>query len=266
MYGQLKLPAGKQWVFPTLLGVLRPPLSQKEPKQLVVYFHGMGGTGESNAWFAEALRHAMPDAVIYVPDGLEPMDGNEETRQWFGVPKHFKDEWFGIHPSKLKAKTRRKFRRMYDMYDEAVPKIVEFVRERMNFHGIGAQDTYLFGVSQGAMMLMQLMAESDVLADRAPDGGYIPVGGVMIIAGCLLDVREVEEHPTQSKPEFILVHGAKDTTVPYSGHILSEKTLYARGIPCVSKIAWDKDHTFFEREVLDDILRLASHWGERAPR
>lgn len=266
MYEQLTLPKGTVWKFPTLPGVLRPPLSGRVPTQLVVYFHGMGGTGASNAWFVEALQRVMPDAVFYVPDGLEAIDGNEETRQWFAIPPHFKDEWFGIHPSKLKPKTRRKFRRMYDMYEGAVEKVVEFVRERMDFHKIGAENTYLIGVSQGAMMLIQMMAESDALADRTPDGGYIPVGGVMIVAGCLLDAREVEAHPTQSKPEFVLVHGSKDITVPYSGHILSDKVLFSQGIPTVSKIIWHKDHTFFEKEALEDILRLAARWGERAPK
>ena len=88
----------------------------------------------------------------------------------------------------------------------------------------------------------------------------------MIIAGCLLDAREVEAHPTQSKPEFVLVHGALDTTVPYSGHKFSDKILFSKGIPTVSKVIWGKDHTFFEREALPDILRLASHWGEKAGR
>lgn len=248
---------------PLLTGAVRFPLSKEPPKQLVVYLHGMGGTGESNAWFVEELQRVMPEAVFYVPDGLEAMDGNEETRQWFAIPPHFKDEWFGIHPSRLKGKTRRKFRRMYTAYRQSVDTVFDYVRERMLYHGIGAQNTYLVGVSQGAMMLIQMMAEGDELADRDENGNLIPVGGVMIIAGCLLDASEVEAHPTQSKPEFILIHGSKDITVPYSGHRLSDKILFSKDIPTTTKIIWNKDHTFFERAALPDILRLASYWGRR---
>ena len=245
-------------------GAVRFPLSGNAPKQLVIYLHGMGGTGESNAWFVEEMGRVMPEAVFYVPDGLEPMDGNEETRQWFEIPKHFKDEWFGIHPSRLKGKTRRKLRRMYFAHRKAVEKVVAYVRDRMAYHDIGAENTFLVGVSQGAMMLIQMMAEGDELADIDENGHLIPVGGVMVIAGCLIEVSEVEAHPTQSKPEFILIHGSKDITVPYSGHKLSDRTLFFQNIPTVCKVIWDKDHTFFERAALPDILRLASIWGNRA--
>ena len=68
---------------PLLNGAVVMPLNGAKPKQLVVYLHGMGGTGESNAWFVRELQTVMPDAVFYVPDGLEAMDGNEEDRKWF---------------------------------------------------------------------------------------------------------------------------------------------------------------------------------------
>ena len=110
---------------------------------------------------------------------------------------------------------------------------------------------------------MQMCAESDILADRAADGSLIPLGGVMIVAGCLLNAAEVEKHPSQSKPEFILVHGEKDTTVPFRGHLLTDKTLFQCGQKTVSKVVWGRDHTFFEKEALGEILRLARPWGDR---
>ena len=53
---------------PLLNGAVVMPLNGAKPKQLVVYLHGMGGTGESNAWFVRELQTVMPDAVFYVPD------------------------------------------------------------------------------------------------------------------------------------------------------------------------------------------------------
>lgn len=248
---------------PLLNGAVLPPRSGEKPKQLVIYLHGMGGTGATNAWFAEELQKVMPNAVFYVPDGLEPIDGNEEARQWFGVPKHFNDSWFTIHPYGLPPKAQKKLMKMYDSYNPAALKVIKFIRERMDYHKIGAADTYIFGVSQGAMLAVQMIAETDLLADRMPDGTLVPLGGVMIIAGCLLNAAEVEAHPSQSRPEFILVHGSEDTTVPYGGHLLTDRTLCRCGQKTVSKVVWDKDHTFFEKEAMDDILRLAKPWGDR---
>ena len=76
---------------PLLNGAVLMPENGAKPEQLVVYLHGMGGTGESNAWFARELQRVMPRAVFYVPDGLEAMDGNEDARQWFGIPPKFND-------------------------------------------------------------------------------------------------------------------------------------------------------------------------------
>ena len=248
---------------PLLNSAVLMPENGKKPKQLVIYLHGMGGTGETNAWFVKELQQVMPNAVFYVPDGLEPMDGNEEARQWFGIPKNFKDVWFTIPPEKLGKKPLKKLTRMYNWYNSAALKVIEFIRERMDFHKIGAQDTYIFGVSQGAMMAVQMIAESDLLADWSSEGTLIPLGGVMIIAGCLITAAEVEAHPSLARPEFIFVHGSEDTTVPFRAYLLTDKTLLKCGQKTVSKIIWGKDHTFFEKEAMDEILRLAKPWGDR---
>lgn len=246
---------------PLQSGAVRFPRSGEQPRQLVVYLHGMGGTGNTNAWFVEALQDVMPHAVFYVPDGFEAMFGNEEARQWFAMPDHWKDFWFTVHPSKLSEKARRKIREMYDAYKPAAERVVAYVRERMAYHGIGPENTYIFGVSQGAMLAEQLLAESDALSDRREDGSWRTLGGAMIVAGCLMDIEEVEKHPSQSRPEFVLVHGAKDTTVPFRGYLLSDKTMFYHGQKTESKVVWGRDHTFFEKEAMGEILRLASRWA-----
>lgn len=256
-------PADKVWKTPLLSGAVRFPRTGEEPKQLVIYLHGMGGTGHSNVWFAEALQNAMPKAVFYVPDGLEALNGNEETRGWFTIPKGFKNPWFTMHPDKLTQASRAKLNKLYENYNPAALKVIEFIRERMDFHKIGAENTFIVGVSQGAMLAVQMIAETDLLADRTPDGKLIPLGGVMIIAGCLLNAAEVEAHPSRSKPEFILIHGSEDDIVPFKGHILTDQTLFRCGQKTTTKVVWDKDHTFFEHEALPDILRFAEYWGKR---
>ena len=248
---------------PLLNSAVLLPENGKKPKQLVIYLHGMGGTGETNSWFVKELQQVMPNAAFYVPDGLEAMDGNEEARQWFGIPQNFNDNWFTVHPDKLGKKARQKLNRMYKWYNPAALKVIEFIRERMDFHQLGAQDTYIFGVSQGAMLAIQMIAESDFLSDWSPQGTLIPLGGVMIIAGCLINAAEVESHPSQSRPEIVFVHGSEDTTVPFRGYLLSDKTLFKCGQKTVSKVIWGKDHTFFEKQAMDEILRLAKPWGDR---
>lgn len=222
-----------------------------------------GRNGRNKRLVCQRITAGYAECRFYVPDGLEPMDGNEEARQWFGIPKNFKDVWFTIPPEKLGKKPLKKLTRMYNWYNSAALKVIEFIRERMDFHKIGAQDTYIFGVSQGAMMAVQMIAESDLLADWSSEGTLIPLGGVMIIAGCLINAAEVEAHPSLARPEFIFVHGSEDTTVPFRAYLLTDKTLLKCGQKTVSKIIWGKDHTFFEKEAMDEILRLAKPWGDR---
>ena len=249
---------------PLQTGAVRFPPSGEKPKKLAIYLHGMGGTGETNAWFAEALQTVMPDTVFYIPDAYEAIDGNEEARQWFAIPEGFKDEWLAIPPAKMSPELHKRFIEMYENYNPAALKVAQYIRERMDYHGIGAQNTYIFGVSQGAMLALQLLAESDLLADKASDGSLIPVAGVMTIAGCLLNAQAVEEHPSQSKPEFVMVHGSLDITVPYRAFVLADKTLFACGEKTETKVVWGRDHTFFEKEALREILRLASRWEKQA--
>lgn len=248
---------------PLLNGAVVMPLNGAKPKQLVVYLHGMGGTGESNAWFVRELQTVMPDAVFYVPDGLEAMDGNEEARQWFSIPDGFKDDWLTLHPDDMTPAVYAKFSQMYENYDPAAQIVIDYIRNRMDFHKIGAENTFVFGVSQGAMLALQLTAECDELADTDKNGDLIPLGGVMIVAGCLLNAAEVDNHPSLSKPEFILIHGSEDTTVPFGGFVLADKTLFKNGQKTVTKVVWGRDHTFFEKEAMDEILRLAKPWGDR---
>ena len=248
---------------PLLNSTVIMPEDNRQPKQLVIYLHGMGGTGQTNAWFAEELQKVMPNAVFYIPDGLEAMNGNEETRQWFAIPENFKDVWFTIPPDRQGKKAHKKMMQMYQWYNTAALKVIQFIRNRMDLPTIGAADTDIFGVSQGAMLAVQMIAESDLLADISAQGSLIPLGGVMIIAGCLINVAEVEAHPSNSRPEFIFVHGSEDTTVPFQGYLLTDKTLFKCGQKTVSKVIWGKDHTFFEKEALPEILRLAKPWGDR---
>lgn len=176
------------------------------------------------------------------------MDGNEEARQWFGIPKNFKDVWFTIPPEKLGKKPLKKLTRMYNWYNSAALKVIEFIRERMDFHKIGAQDTYIFGVSQGAMMAVQMIAESDLLADWSSEGTLIPLGGVMIIAGCLINAAEVEAHPSLARPEFIFVHGSEDTTVPFRAYLLTDKTLLKCGQKPFQKSSGGKTIRFLKKK------------------
>ncbi|MCQ2914135.1 MAG: alpha/beta hydrolase [Alphaproteobacteria bacterium] len=240
-------------------GTIIMPKSGKKPERLVVYFHGMGGTGESNAWFGEALSEVMKDAIIYIPDGFFPIDGNEETREWFDVPPAFNDDWFTVYPTELKPEDHEKFMKMYEYYDIGALRAVELVNQLKKKHKITASNTYLYGVSQGAMMLLQLVAETDLLADKKADGSYEDLGGAMIICGCLLNAQAVDAHPSHHVKEIRMVHGSSDTTVPFKAFVLSDQVLCRTGHTTTCKVVWGKDHTYFEKEAINDILRL-SKW------
>ena len=236
--------------------VIIPPRSGKKPKQLILYFHGMGGTATTNAWFGEALSSVLPDAVVCVANGFVALDGNEETRGWFPVPPNFNDDWFTVHPTELNEADYAKFIQMYDMYHPFAQMTADYVKEKQKQFHLDAAHTFVIGVSQGAMLLAQLVAESDLLADKLDEGRLMPIGGAVIVCGCLLNAQKVEEHPTLSKPEFVFIHGSEDRCVPFDAMLFSDRTLLNLGQKTITKIVWGKDHTYFEREALDEILRI----------
>lgn len=255
---------GKEWVEPTLTGAMRSPLYGGVPKQIVFYFHGYGGCGETNIWFAEALQQSMPHAVIYAPDGLEKIDGQDDRRKWYSHPDPMCIRYLSLAPHERSDEKKQVLMGLYEAYQNAAPEIISFIRERMAFHDLDFPNVYLIGCSQGAIMLSQLMAESDILARQDGKKKLMPVGGVMVLAGCLINEDAVLEHPSKARPPFILFHGGEDINVPFPAHQRMEKILEEVAIPVTSRVFPELDHTWFEQKIIDSVKEYAAFWGAKA--
>ena len=67
--------------------VIPPPWlpDQGRAVQLMILLHGVGSEGAAMAPLARVLRHAFPQAALWLPDGFEAFDMGPGGRQWFSV-------------------------------------------------------------------------------------------------------------------------------------------------------------------------------------
>jgi phospholipase/carboxylesterase len=151
-----------------------------EVRQLFILLHGMGGTPDYMRPLAEALRRAFPQSAVLVPIGPDAYDGGGEGRQWFSTRGVDEDN----RPSRVA---------------QAMPPLVDYVREcQARFHLLQS-DTALAGFSQGAIMALEATAAHDGLAGR-----------VLAFSG---RYASMPQWPPQYTTIHLL-HGADDRVMP----------------------------------------------------
>jgi phospholipase/carboxylesterase len=192
------------------------PLSNKA-KHLVVFLHGLGGSGASFAPLIMSWRSTMPDTAFASPDApfMHPRSGH----QWFGVDGR------ELMPDRI-ATVRAAFDR-----------VVQGSVKPFGFDG-RLENVALVGVSQGAIVALDAVAS-----------GRWQVGVLVTFAGLL--------PPMTISPEAIgttvlLIHGEEDTTICAAETRSAAKRLNAAGIEVESHIFPGTGHT-----VSLDGLQLA---------
>jgi phospholipase/carboxylesterase len=117
------------------------------PQSLLVLLHGWGSTAQDMAVLAQALCPAMPEALALAPQGFEPADGHPAARQWFDVK--------GMTPTNRAQRVA-----------QALPRLVQWVRDAQQRTDVPPERTVLAGFSQGASMAVELALAHDGLASR----------------------------------------------------------------------------------------------------
>lgn len=176
-------------------------VAKGQARRLVVFLHGYGADGADLLGLADVLGPHLPDTAFVAPDGPERPRASPFGYQWFPVP------WIdGSSETEQAAGLAA-----------SATDIDGFLTAQMAVHGLGPEQTAVFGFSQGAMMALH------VAPRRAA-----PLAGVVSIAGRLL-VPERLVAEMRSKPPVMLIHGDQDPVVPFDDMARAGQGLTAAG-------------------------------------
>lgn len=176
---------------------MRP--AEGEPEQLVVLLHGYGSDGNDLISLAQYLNTALPQALFVAPNAPAPCDINPSGYQWFALDLD------------------RELSRL-DGAAEARPVIKTFLEDLWEETGLGPEQTFLIGFSQGAMMAL----DTGLRLDPAPKG-------IIAFSGALIGPEQIEEE-RGGTPPVALIHGTVDDVVPAESSQIAEAHLRRWGI------------------------------------
>ena len=179
------------------------------PKQLVVFLHGYGDSGDGLIGLAPYFSADLPDAMFIAPHGPHPCEmggpGDMGARQWFSLA--------GWQPG-------------LPWPDEIWPEMVShgkmlnhWLDDRLTEYNLTPQQLALVGFSQGTIMSLYCAPRREQ-----------PIAGMVGFSGALVQPQKLAAEII-SRPPVLLVHGEMDTIVSFSEMAIAEKTLKANQVP-----------------------------------
>ena len=176
----------------------RQPETSDAPDKAIIFIHGWGADGSDLMDLSQVMAAEHPSAIFYAPDGPEPCSANPMGRQWFSLD----GDQAAIDNGP----------------DQAMPALKSLIEAVMTATGLGLNQIWLFGFSQGGMMALH--------TGMRLDG---PLGGVMSFSGALLAPDRLA-HQLTSRPPVLLVHGRDDQVVPFQAMAIAEAVLTTNDI------------------------------------
>lgn len=167
---------------------------EHRPKQLVLFFHGVGSNAQDLVPVAEQFARALPNALVVSVDAPQQSDFGA-GRQWFSVA--------GVTEEGRSARV-----------EAAMPGFQSTVQAWQASAGITAGQTILVGFSQGAIMSLESTQRPLVLA-----------GQVISFAGRFATPPKVP--PTHTAVH--LIHGEADPVIAASYSRAAASQLQALG-------------------------------------
>jgi phospholipase/carboxylesterase len=174
-------------------------LSGKDPKQLIIFLHGLGSDGNDLISLAHDFSKFLPEALFLSPNAPFPCDMAPYGFQWFSLQQ--RDENFILNGIKQSA-----------------PILNNYIDEQLKLYNISLENLFLIGFSQGTMMsLYTALRRSE------------PIGGVIGFSGALIGASLIDE--IISRPKVLLIHGDKDEVVPYNALSYAKENLLKNNVP-----------------------------------
>ena len=194
-------------------------------RSLVIFVHGYGANGDDLLGLADPLAPHMPDTVFLAPNAPEQCVANPMGYQWFPIP------W--LDGSSQEAAERS--------MQAAVGDLNAYIDAAMEDEGVTAENTILFGFSQGTMMSLHVAPRRE----RA-------LAGVVGFSGRLLEPERLDEE-TRSRPPVLLIHGDQDEVVPPQSLPAAADALTAAGFEVYAHVSKGTAHG-----IAPDGLSLAA--------
>jgi len=173
-------------------------LPNSNPKQLVVFLHGLGADGNDLISLAPEFASILPDAHFLSPHAPFPCDMAPFGRQWFSLQN-------------------REEEAMCSGLATAHPLLMSFLKKQCERFSLPLKKVILIGFSQGTMLSLY-------------SGLREYCGAILGYSGALVCVDHYTENTTQHKPPICLIHGTDDSIVPYSALAKAEDALHDLGI------------------------------------
>jgi phospholipase/carboxylesterase len=197
-----------------------------ELHRLVIFLHGIGGSGSVMATIGGSWKSSLTDTRFIAPNA--PFAHRSGGHQWFGVDDQV------LRPDRIQA-ARHSF-------DELISSIVK--REGFE-HDL---DKVAFvGVSQGAIMGLDAVAS-----------GRWRIGALVSFAGLLpLPPKPVFGKATP----VLLLHGSADQTIPAASSGAAAAQLKSAGYEVAVKVFPGVGHTISSGEAQEALDFLRIHLG-----
>jgi phospholipase/carboxylesterase len=210
------------------------PASGGEPRQLIVFLHGVGADGNDLIGLAPYFADALPDAEFLSPDAPFPCDMAPFGRQWFS-----------LQDFRLPAILRG--------IRNAAPVLDAFLDHELAARGLSDDDLAIVGFSQGTMMALHV-------ALRRPVACRALVGYSGLLAGPELLPAELTV-----RPRVLLAHGEQDEVVPFDFMPLAKNTLERMQVPVLSLACPGLGHSIGDEGLSAGVRFVADAFAGRLP-
>ncbi|MGB3407072.1 MAG: prolyl oligopeptidase family serine peptidase [Jannaschia sp.] len=170
-------------------------------KRLVIFLHGYGANAADLIGLADPLMPHLPETAFVAPDAPEGCAGAPGGFQWFPIP------WIDGSSEEESM----------DGMERAVADLNAFLAQTMTREGVTADQTVLFGFSQGTMMSLHVgPRQAEAFA------------GIVGFSGRMLKPETLAEEAV-TRPPVLLVHGDQDDVVPIQSLAEAAEAMEAAG-------------------------------------
>ncbi|WP_341808854.1 alpha/beta hydrolase [Wolbachia endosymbiont (group E) of Neria commutata] len=182
-----------------MIEIKGPEIGEGEHKKnLVVFLHGWGSSGDNFIHLAKVMSKFLPDSYFVAPNApfeREIGDGY----QWFSLEDRSEDA-------------------LYNGVKNAALIVNNFIETKLREMNLSDAQLSLVGFSQGAMLAIHTALTR-----------MQPCASVVGYSGRFLSPSKVASE-IKSKPNMCLIHGDADDVVPFSSLGLAVKALKENGV------------------------------------
>lgn len=196
-------------------------------RHLVIFLHGIRGSGSVMAQIGNAWTSRLPETRFVAPNA--PFRHRSQGYQWFAVDDQV------MRPDRIKAAR------------SAFDTLIRGIVEKEGFEN-DLDKVAFVGVSQGAIMALDAVAT-----------GRWKVGALVTFAG-FMPFPPLTRSGTETA--IYLMHGGNDRTIPPAASVAAASQLEAAGFTVTSRIFPGVGHTISAEEAEEALNFLRQRFGD----